>query len=39
MRGIHVDAYGLACWFVSAALEEDHIRRTCEAVNEVLAAP
>ncbi|MFE4670918.1 hypothetical protein [Streptomyces sp. NPDC056721] len=38
VRGIHVDAYGLACWFVSAALEEDHIRRTCAAVNEVFAA-
>ncbi|MFD4645282.1 hypothetical protein [Streptomyces sp. NPDC058441] len=29
VRGIHVDAYGLACRFVSAALEEDRIRRTC----------
>lgn len=38
VRGIHVNVYGLACWFVSAALEEDDIRRTCEAVNEAFAA-
>ncbi|MFI9773367.1 aspartate aminotransferase family protein [Streptomyces sp. NPDC051956] len=38
VRGIHINVYGLACWFVSAALEEDDIRRTCEAVDEAFAA-
>ncbi|MFD4256796.1 aspartate aminotransferase family protein [Streptomyces sp. NPDC058534] len=37
-RGIHVNVYGLACWFVSAALNEDDIDRTCTAVYEAFAA-
>ncbi|MFB7416824.1 hypothetical protein ACFC18_28265 [Streptomyces sp. NPDC056121] len=37
VRGIHVNVCGLACRFVPAALEEDDIRRTCEAVNEAFA--
>ncbi|MFF2119917.1 aspartate aminotransferase family protein [Kitasatospora sp. NPDC001119] len=31
-RGIHVNAYGMACWFVSAAVTEDDLDETCEAV-------
>lgn len=36
-RGIHVNAYGLACWFVSAAVTEDDIGATCAAIDEAFA--
>ncbi|MFJ9952153.1 aspartate aminotransferase family protein [Kitasatospora sp. NPDC091207] len=36
-RGIHVNAYGLACWFVSAAVTEDDIDATCAAIDEAFA--
>ncbi|MFF1588890.1 hypothetical protein ACFVY0_12390 [Streptomyces sp. NPDC058286] len=39
VRGIHVNAYSLACRFTSSALDADDIRRIREAVNEAFAAP
>ncbi|MFE3829893.1 aspartate aminotransferase family protein [Streptomyces sp. NPDC059092] len=36
-RGIHTNAHGLACWFVSAAVTEDDTDRTCAAIGEVFA--
>ncbi|MEU1707630.1 aspartate aminotransferase family protein [Streptomyces sp. NPDC005706] len=38
LRGIHINSYGLACWFVSAALDDDDTERTCAAVDEAIAA-
>ncbi|MFJ8001157.1 aspartate aminotransferase family protein [Streptomyces sp. NPDC096310] len=37
-RGVLVDADGLACWYVSAAVTEDDTDRTCAAIDEVFAA-
>ncbi|MFE6052916.1 aspartate aminotransferase family protein [Kitasatospora sp. NPDC056446] len=31
-RGIHTNAYGMACWFVSAAVTSDELAATCDAV-------
>ncbi|MFD7581376.1 aspartate aminotransferase family protein [Kitasatospora sp. NPDC059817] len=31
-RGVHVNAFGMACWFVSAAVTDDDLDATCEAV-------
>lgn len=36
-RGVHVNAVGSACWFVSAALTEDDVTATCTAVDEAFA--
>ncbi|MFD7224854.1 aspartate aminotransferase family protein [Streptomyces sp. NPDC059892] len=36
-RGIHTNAHGLACWFVSAAVTDDDTDRTCAAIDEVFA--
>ncbi|MFE3070110.1 aspartate aminotransferase family protein [Streptomyces sp. NPDC059247] len=36
-RGIHTNAYGMACWFVSAAVTEDELDATCGAVEEAFA--
>ncbi|MFH8587505.1 aspartate aminotransferase family protein [Streptomyces celluloflavus] len=33
-RGIHTNAYGMACWFVAATVTEDDLDATCEAVTE-----
>ncbi|MFG2917406.1 aspartate aminotransferase family protein [Kitasatospora sp. NPDC048298] len=33
-RGVHVNAYSLACWFVSAAVTADDLAATCEAVEQ-----
>ncbi|MER7050148.1 aspartate aminotransferase family protein [Streptomyces jumonjinensis] len=38
LRGVHSNAYGLACWFVSAAVTDDELARTCEAIEESFAA-
>ncbi|WP_419992402.1 aspartate aminotransferase family protein [Streptomyces boninensis] len=38
LRGIHVNVYGLACWFVSAAHGDDEVAATCAAVSESIAA-
>ncbi|MFE3019354.1 aspartate aminotransferase family protein [Streptomyces sp. NPDC059256] len=37
-RGIHANGFGLACWFVSAALTESDIDETCAAIDEAFAA-
>ncbi|MEN8650410.1 aspartate aminotransferase family protein [Streptomyces sp. 21So2-11] len=36
-RGVHTNAYGLACWFVSSATTEDDIGLTCAAIDEAFA--
>ncbi|MFG3051599.1 aspartate aminotransferase family protein [Kitasatospora sp. NPDC048239] len=36
-RGIHVNAYGLACWFVSAAVTADDVEAACAAIDEAFA--
>ncbi|MFF2042119.1 aspartate aminotransferase family protein [Kitasatospora sp. NPDC058170] len=36
-RGIHVNAYGLACWFVSAAVTSDDVEAACAAIDEAFA--
>lgn len=38
LRGIHVNVYGLACWFVSAAHGEGEVAATCAMVDEAFAA-
>jgi glutamate-1-semialdehyde 2,1-aminomutase len=35
-RGVHVNAVASACWFVSPALSDDDVERTCAAVHEVM---
>jgi glutamate-1-semialdehyde 2,1-aminomutase len=35
-RGIHINASGLACWFMCSLTDED-IDRACAAVHEVFA--
>ncbi|MET9149353.1 aspartate aminotransferase family protein [Streptomyces sp. NPDC004042] len=37
-RGIHTNAYGLACWFVPASVTEAELDSTCEAVDAAFAA-
>lgn len=37
-RGVHVNAYGAACWFVAAAVTEDEVAATCAAVDGAFAA-
>lgn len=37
-RGVHANAYGMACWFVAATVTEDELAITCEAVEEAFAA-
>ncbi|GAA2242382.1 glutamate-1-semialdehyde 2,1-aminomutase [Streptomyces amakusaensis] len=37
-RGVHCNAYGLACWFVPAVVTEDELARTCEAIDGAFAA-
>ncbi|MGH3915212.1 MAG: aspartate aminotransferase family protein [Pseudonocardiaceae bacterium] len=36
-RGIHVNASGLACWFLCSALTDEDIGRACAAVHEAFA--
>ncbi|MDH6114612.1 MULTISPECIES: aspartate aminotransferase family protein [unclassified Kitasatospora] len=36
-RGIHINAYGLACWFISAALTDQDVEATCTAIDEAFA--
>ncbi|MFD7640677.1 aspartate aminotransferase family protein [Kitasatospora sp. NPDC059795] len=31
-HGVHTNAYGLACWFVSAAVTADDLAATCKAI-------
>ncbi|MFE6098588.1 aspartate aminotransferase family protein [Streptomyces laurentii] len=33
-RGVHSNAYGMACWFVAATLTDDELDATCEAVTD-----
>ncbi|MFJ8334877.1 aspartate aminotransferase family protein [Streptomyces sp. NPDC094437] len=37
-RGVHANAYGMACWFVAATVTEEEVAVTCEAVEEAFAA-
>ncbi|KUL51448.1 glutamate-1-semialdehyde aminotransferase [Streptomyces sp. NRRL F-4489] len=37
-RGVHINAYGLACWFVPAVLTDDDIEETCAAIAEAFPA-
>lgn len=37
-RGVHVNHSGLACWFISAAHEEDEIEYTAQAIDEAMRA-
>jgi glutamate-1-semialdehyde 2,1-aminomutase len=37
-RGVHTNAYGMACWFVAATVTEDDLDATCEAVEGAFAA-
>ncbi|WP_405739319.1 aspartate aminotransferase family protein [Streptomyces sp. NBC_01525] len=37
-RGIHTNAYGMACWFIAATVTEDELDATCEAVTEAFDA-
>ncbi|MFH9613999.1 aspartate aminotransferase family protein [Streptomyces pratensis] len=37
-RGVHSNAYGMACWFVSAAVTDDELTATCEAVEGAFRA-
>ena len=34
-RGIHVNGVASACWFVSPALTDEDVERTCEAIDDV----
>ncbi|MFJ7279940.1 aspartate aminotransferase family protein [Kitasatospora sp. NPDC098663] len=36
-RGVHVNAYGMACWFVAAAVTDDDLDATCEALGEAFS--
>ncbi|MFJ4774323.1 aspartate aminotransferase family protein [Streptomyces uncialis] len=38
LQGVHTNAYGLACWFVSSAVTPDELDRTCEAIDVAFAA-
>ncbi|MEV7421372.1 MULTISPECIES: aspartate aminotransferase family protein [unclassified Streptomyces] len=37
-RGVHANAYAMACWFVPAVLSDDDVNATCEAVEEAFGA-
>ncbi|MGW6460973.1 aspartate aminotransferase family protein [Streptomyces sp. NPDC055078] len=37
-RGVHSNAYGMACWFVPAVVTADELARTCEAIDGAFAA-
>nr|BFD88055.1 hypothetical protein StreXyl84_74560 [Streptomyces sp. Xyl84] len=37
-RGIHTNAFGMACWFVPACVTEAELDATCEAVDAAFAA-
>lgn len=37
-RGVHTNAYGMACWFVPSAVTEDDLDATCKAIEEAFAA-
>ncbi|MEO3974775.1 glutamate-1-semialdehyde 2,1-aminomutase [Streptomyces sp. CAU 1734] len=37
-RGVHSNAYGLACWFVPAVVTADELAETCEAIEGAFAA-
>ncbi|MEW2294756.1 glutamate-1-semialdehyde 2,1-aminomutase [Streptomyces sp. NPDC006743] len=37
-RGIHTNAFGMACWFVPACVTEAELEATCEAVHAAFAA-
>lgn len=37
-RGVHSNAYGMACWFVSASVTEDELAATCAAVEGAFTA-
>jgi len=36
-RGIHINASGLACWFVSSVLTDEDVNRACAAVHDAFA--
>jgi glutamate-1-semialdehyde 2,1-aminomutase len=36
-RGIHTNAYGMACWFVAATVTDDELATTCQAVTAAIA--
>ncbi|MFH8687508.1 aspartate aminotransferase family protein [Streptomyces anulatus] len=36
-RGVHSNAYAMACWFVPAVVSEDDLSATCQAVEEAFA--
>ncbi|MFF0449615.1 aspartate aminotransferase family protein [Streptomyces sp. NPDC004609] len=37
-RGVHTNAYAMACWFVPATVTEDDLNATCQAVEEAFKA-
>ncbi|MGW1410089.1 aspartate aminotransferase family protein [Streptomyces sp. NPDC002403] len=37
-RGVHANAFAMACWFVPAAVTDDDLDATCEAVEEAFNA-
>jgi glutamate-1-semialdehyde 2,1-aminomutase len=36
-RGIHINASGLACWFLCSVLTDEDIDQACAAVHEAFA--
>ncbi|WP_405996883.1 aspartate aminotransferase family protein [Streptomyces sp. NBC_00829] len=36
-RGVHTNAYAMACWFVPATVTDDDLTATCRAVEEAFA--
>ncbi|MFF2812460.1 aspartate aminotransferase family protein [Streptomyces sp. NPDC058000] len=36
-RGVHANAFAMACWFVPAAVTDDDLDATCEAVEEAFS--
>lgn len=36
-RGIHTNAYGMACWFVAATVTTQELDATCQAVDEAFS--
>ncbi|MDV9188669.1 aspartate aminotransferase family protein [Streptomyces sp. SR27] len=37
-RGVHANAFALACWFIPSAVTDDDLDATCEAVEEAFKA-
>ncbi|MFE7041700.1 aspartate aminotransferase family protein [Streptomyces atratus] len=37
-RGVHTNAYAMACWFVPATVTDDDLTATCQAVEEAFKA-